>query len=93
MKAAGKKYEPVIYKGAGHGFMRLGEPANPQCVKPTGKRAMKRGRAGRNCSPSFKLVETARLRRRTPQRGVPTLSRFPIRPRAAARRRLFEALR
>ena len=29
MKAAGKKYEPVIYKGAGHGFMRLGEPANP----------------------------------------------------------------
>jgi carboxymethylenebutenolidase len=29
MKAAGKKYEPVIYKGAGHGFMRSGEPANP----------------------------------------------------------------
>jgi carboxymethylenebutenolidase len=30
MKAAGKKYEPVIYKGAGHGFMRSGEPADPQ---------------------------------------------------------------
>src|SRR6266516_2552860 len=29
MKAAGKKYEPVIYKGAGHGCMRSGEPANP----------------------------------------------------------------
>jgi carboxymethylenebutenolidase len=29
MKAAGKKYEPVIYKGAGHGFMRTGEPNNP----------------------------------------------------------------
>jgi carboxymethylenebutenolidase len=29
MKAAGKKYEPEIYKGAGHGFMRSGEPANP----------------------------------------------------------------
>ncbi|PYL61990.1 MAG: carboxymethylenebutenolidase, partial [Verrucomicrobia bacterium] len=29
MKAAEKKYEPVIYKGAGHGFMRSGEPANP----------------------------------------------------------------
>jgi carboxymethylenebutenolidase len=29
MKAAGKKYEPVIYKGAGHGFMRSGEPNNP----------------------------------------------------------------
>jgi carboxymethylenebutenolidase len=29
MKAAGKKYETVIYKGAGHGFMRSGEPSNP----------------------------------------------------------------
>lgn len=29
MKAAGKKYDPVIYKGAGHGFMRSGEPDNP----------------------------------------------------------------
>ncbi len=29
MKAAGKKYEPVIYGGAGHGFMRSGEPNNP----------------------------------------------------------------
>jgi carboxymethylenebutenolidase len=25
MKAAGKVYEPVVYDGAGHGFMRLGE--------------------------------------------------------------------
>ena len=29
MKAAGKKYKPVIYKGAGHGFMRSGESNNP----------------------------------------------------------------
>jgi carboxymethylenebutenolidase len=28
MKAAGKKYEPVIYKSAGHGFMREGEMPN-----------------------------------------------------------------
>jgi carboxymethylenebutenolidase len=29
MKAAGKLYEPVMYEGAGHGFMRLGEdPGN-----------------------------------------------------------------
>jgi carboxymethylenebutenolidase len=28
MKAAGKKYEPVIYKAAGHGFMREGEMPN-----------------------------------------------------------------
>lgn len=25
MKEAGKKYEPVVYEGAGHGFMRAGE--------------------------------------------------------------------
>ncbi|HEX7359370.1 MAG TPA: dienelactone hydrolase family protein [Bryobacteraceae bacterium] len=25
MKALGKTYEPVVYKGAGHGFMRLGQ--------------------------------------------------------------------
>ncbi len=34
MKAAGKKYEPVIYKGAGHGFMRSGEPNNPEKRDP-----------------------------------------------------------
>jgi carboxymethylenebutenolidase len=38
MKAAGKKYEPVIYKGAGHGFMRLGEPTNP-AVRETDRKA------------------------------------------------------
>ena len=25
MKALGKRYEPVTYEGAGHGFMRAGE--------------------------------------------------------------------
>ena len=29
MKALNKMYEPVIYAGAGHGFMRAGEPNNP----------------------------------------------------------------
>jgi carboxymethylenebutenolidase len=28
MKQAGKTYEPVVYEGAGHGFMRAGEEAN-----------------------------------------------------------------
>jgi carboxymethylenebutenolidase len=28
MKSAGKTYEPVIYEGAGHGFMRAGEAAD-----------------------------------------------------------------
>jgi carboxymethylenebutenolidase len=30
MKAAGKAYEPVIYETGGHGFMRGGEPSNPE---------------------------------------------------------------
>jgi carboxymethylenebutenolidase len=39
MKAAGKFYDPVIYKGAGHGFMRAGQApppaadATPQAVE------------------------------------------------------------
>ena len=37
MKAAGKKYEPVIYKEAGHGFMRDGE-------SPDGKEANRKAR-------------------------------------------------
>ena len=37
MKSAGKKYEPVIYKGAGHGFMRDGE-------SPTGTPENKKAR-------------------------------------------------
>lgn len=37
MKAAGKKYEPVTYAGAGHGFMRAGEdPAAEAAAKNTG---------------------------------------------------------
>lgn len=37
MKTAGKKYEPVIYKGAGHGFMRSGERSNPNYREADGK--------------------------------------------------------
>jgi carboxymethylenebutenolidase len=37
MKGAGKTYEPVIYKGAGHGFMRMGEPTNPAVREPDRK--------------------------------------------------------
>jgi carboxymethylenebutenolidase len=36
MKAAGKTYEPVVYEGAGHGFMRSGEDPNG---KPGDKKA------------------------------------------------------
>ena len=37
MKDAGKKYDPVTYEGAGHGFMRAGEdPANDAAMNATG---------------------------------------------------------
>ncbi len=38
MQAAGKKYDPVIYEGAGHGFMRAGEdPANTNPANVTAR--------------------------------------------------------
>lgn len=40
MKAAHKKYEPVIYDGAGHGFMRAGEAPDPT---PANKKAREEG--------------------------------------------------
>ena len=46
MKAAGKKYEPVTYDGAGHGFMRAGE--DPTNTVP-GKQDRARARL---CPPS-----------------------------------------
>jgi carboxymethylenebutenolidase len=41
MKAAGKKYEPVTYDGAGHGFMRAGE--DPSNTNPANKKARDEG--------------------------------------------------
>ncbi len=37
MKAAGKKYDPITYDGAGHGFMRAGE--DPSNTNPANKTA------------------------------------------------------
>jgi carboxymethylenebutenolidase len=37
MKQAGKKYDPVTYEGAGHGFMRAGE--DPGNTNPANKTA------------------------------------------------------
>jgi carboxymethylenebutenolidase len=43
MKAAGKKYDPVIYDGAGHGFMRAGQdPAPAASVSPEAVAANKK---------------------------------------------------
>ena len=41
MKAAGKKYEPITYDGAGHGFMRAGE--DPGNTVPGNKTAREQG--------------------------------------------------
>lgn len=50
MTAAGKKYEPVTYEGAGHGFMRAGEEPMPR--RPTRKPGPMPGSAGGICSPA-----------------------------------------
>ena len=42
MKAAGKKFEPVVYDGAGHGFMRAGQAPD---AKPDDKKAFDEGYA------------------------------------------------
>jgi len=42
MKAAGKRYDPVIYEGAGHGFMRAGEDPAPTTL-PANKKAREEG--------------------------------------------------
>lgn len=39
MKAAGKTYQPVIYAGAGHGFMRAGEDPTANEATPEAKAA------------------------------------------------------
>jgi carboxymethylenebutenolidase len=39
MKAAGKPYEPVIYEGAGHGFMRLGEAPDANAANTAARAA------------------------------------------------------
>jgi carboxymethylenebutenolidase len=36
MKQAGKTFEPVIYEGAGHGFLRAGEQPNPMAANRNG---------------------------------------------------------
>ncbi len=42
MKTAGKKYDPVIYADAGHGFMRAGEDPSPSTT-PANKKAREEG--------------------------------------------------
>jgi len=39
MKELEKKYEPVTYEGAGHGFMRAGDAPEPTPPQPKGDQA------------------------------------------------------
>jgi carboxymethylenebutenolidase len=47
MKAAGKKYDPVIYEGAGHGFMRAGMTPLPADATEAQKTAFEANRKAR----------------------------------------------
>ncbi len=59
MKAAGKKYDPVTYDGAGHGFMRAGE--DPADTVPGNKTAREQGFA--------RLVKLLHEMKSAPQAG------------------------
>ena len=67
MKAAGKKYEPVTYDGAGHGFMRAGE--DPTDTVPGNKTAREQAFA--------RLVKLIKEVGGTPAAGTHGLGRVP----------------
>jgi carboxymethylenebutenolidase len=60
MKAAGKRYEPVTYDGAGHGFMRAGE--DPTNTVPGNKTAREQGFA--------RFVSLLKEMKRAPSAGI-----------------------
>jgi carboxymethylenebutenolidase len=62
MKAAGKKYEPVTYEGAGHGFMRAGE--DPNNTVPGNKTAREQG--------FTRLVTLIKEMKSAPTASIPT---------------------
>src|SRR5580704_7623553 len=62
MKAAGKKYEPITYAGAGHGFMRAGE--DPNNTVPGNKTAREQG--------FNRLVSLIKEMKAAPMAGNPT---------------------
>jgi carboxymethylenebutenolidase len=46
MKELGKKYDPVTYEGAGHGFMRAGDAPEPKAPEPKGDKEADEKAAG-----------------------------------------------
>ena len=67
MKAAGKKYEPVTYDGAGHGFMRAGE--DPGNTVPGNKTAREQGFA--RLVKLLKEMKSSAQRRATAEGATP----------------------
>jgi carboxymethylenebutenolidase len=61
MKAAGKKYDPVTYDGAGHGFMRAGE--DPNNTVPGNKTAREQA--------FTRLVSLIKEMKAAPMAGIP----------------------
>ena len=74
MKAAGKKYEPVTYDGAGHGFMRAGE--DPTNTVADNKTARERGFA--------RLVSLLKTMKSAQVGGKSSLSQTPGKQSAVA---------
>ena len=72
MKAAGKKYEPVIYKGAGHGFMRSGEPSNP-AVREADQESARRSLGALEEAAEATAIGRDRLTRRVGSRAMSRL--------------------
>ena len=64
MKTAGKKYEPVIYDGAGHGFMRAGQAPD---ATPDNKKAYDEGFA--RLLKELKANTTGKTGRQASSRG------------------------
>jgi carboxymethylenebutenolidase len=54
MKAAGKTYEPVIYEGARHGFMRAGEAPDADAADRTARDPRNNKPDARHRAPSLR---------------------------------------
>jgi carboxymethylenebutenolidase len=73
MKAAGKKYDPVTYDGAGHGFMRAGEAPD---ASPANKAAREQGLT--------RLVKIVKEMKPAPVAGIPTHNKTVAAKKSAA---------
>ena len=62
MKAAGRTFEPIVYDGAGHGFMRAGEAPPPEAgAERKAVEAYAANKAGRDAAWKRRLIRMADL--------------------------------